>query len=197
MVRAIIFDCFGVLVTEGWLSFKQRYFGKDAALEQEATDLRRQVDAGLMSYGEFAERIATLAGVTQGAFRAAIEQNAPNEELFDYIEGRFKPRYKIGLLSNAASNRLESLFGARRAEMFDEVALSFETGAIKPDARAYAEIAAKLGVEPAECIFVDDQERHISGARDAGMQAVLYEDFGQFKGEIELILTTESGDSEN
>jgi hypothetical protein len=30
-VTTVIFDCFGVLVSDGWLPFKQRYFTQDTA----------------------------------------------------------------------------------------------------------------------------------------------------------------------
>src|SRR5690348_2888052 len=62
MIKAIVFDCFGVLTSDGWLPFKKKYFGHDSALTEEATSLNKQVDAGLISYDDFVPAVAKLAG---------------------------------------------------------------------------------------------------------------------------------------
>ena len=189
VVKAIIFDCFGVLVSERWLAFKREYFGHDKQLSQEATDLMSQADAGLLARDEFVTRIAQMAGIDEKAVHTYLDRNAPNEELFAYIKGSLKPHYKIGMLSNAAADWLPQLFTEEQLALFDATTLSYEAGVTKPDERAYHHIAAKLGVKPEECVFVDDQERHCAGARDAGMQTVYYQDFIQMRRNLEKILT--------
>lgn len=49
--------------------------------------------------------------------------------------------------------------------------VSCDTGVRKPDPRAYLGAAERLGVPPGECLFVDDRERNVAGARAIGMQA--------------------------
>jgi FMN phosphatase YigB (HAD superfamily) len=188
MIKAIIFDCFGVLTTDGWLPFKRKYFSHDSQLEAEATDFNKRVDAGLASYDEFIAAIAGLAHVSPGAARGAIEGNVPDEELLGYIAENLKPHYKLGMLSNAGANWLERLFTPQQCSLFDAVALSYETGYVKPDERAYQTIADRLGVVPEECIFVDDQERYCTAARQQGMQAICYQNFPKFKAEITKML---------
>ncbi len=85
VIRAVIFDCFGVLTTDGWLPFKKTHFSHDKALEQQATDLNKQVDAGLADYDEFVHGVAELAGISEPDARAAIEDNVAQAELFAYI----------------------------------------------------------------------------------------------------------------
>src|SRR5476649_1145986 len=103
MIQAIIFDCYGVLASDGWLPFKTRYFGHDPKLLQQAADLNRQSDAGLLSYNDFVRSVSDMAGVTIQVATKAIENNVPNEQLLDYI-AELKPSYKIGMLSNAGTN---------------------------------------------------------------------------------------------
>ena len=43
----------------------------------------------------------------------------------------------------------------------------------KPNPRIYRLACERLGVEPAECLFVDDQPAFVEGARAAGLDAVL------------------------
>jgi putative hydrolase of the HAD superfamily len=187
MTKAIIFDCFGVLTTEGWLPFKAKHFSHDPELSKQATDLNKQANAGLISFDDLVEKVAKLAKVPAGKVAKAIDVNVPNDPLLGYI-AELKPRYKIGMLSNAADNWLDKLFSPKQVGLFDAISLSYEAGFLKPHPVAYESIADKLGVALDECIFIDDQERHCAGAREAGMRAIRYESFDQLKSELEKIL---------
>lgn len=188
MIKAIIFDCFGVLTSDGWLPFKESHFGHDKELKQQVTNINKQVDAGLADYDDFIFSVAELAGVPPAQARAEIENNVADQQLFNYIESRLKPEYRIAMLSNAGANWLGELFSAQQVALFDAVSLSCETGFVKPDDRAYAHVAQTLGVASQECVFIDDQESYASGARDVGMQVIIYKNFEQCKSELEAIL---------
>jgi putative hydrolase of the HAD superfamily len=188
MIQAIIFDCFGVLTSDGWLPFKRKHFGRGTPAESQVTDLNKQVDAGLSDYDEFITTVADLADVPRPEAKAAIENNVANEELFTFITDELKPQYKIGLLSNAGANWLDDLFKQHQTKLFDAVCLSCDTGYVKPQPEAYLAAARSLGATPEECVFVDDQERYCTGARDVGMQAIHYRDYKQFRGELDKLL---------
>lgn len=187
MIKAIIFDCFGVLVTEGWLSFKEKHFGTAPKLFARASELNRQADAGLISRSDFIDEIAKMAGLEANKVVEALTHNAPNEPLFAYIR-ELKPLYKIGVLSNASANRLDMLFTPEQIALFDAAVLSVESGFVKPHPEAYKKIAAELGIATGEAVFIDDQERHCTGAREAGMPAIVYRDFSQAKAELKAVL---------
>lgn len=178
MITALIFDCYGVLTTDAWQPFKQEHFGANKTLHEQASDLNKQTNAGLLSYEDFLQQVGEMASLPADEVRRAIEGNAVNEPLFALIN-RLKSKYKIGMLSNAADNWLNDLFRTEHVALFDAVALSYEMGVIKPDVRAYEVIAERLGVDAAQCVFIDDQERFCTAARDAGMQAIWYQNFEQ------------------
>jgi epoxide hydrolase-like predicted phosphatase len=188
MIKAVIFDCFGVLTTDGWLPFKRKKFGHDQDLERQATDLSRAMNGGYISVDDFLTQIAQLAGVSKAEVRRATEHTVTDDELLAYIRDELKPRYKIGLLSNAGSNWLKRLFAAEQIALFDEVALSCETGYQKPDPRAYATLAEKLGVQPEECVFTDDQAGYCSAAEAIGMRSVVFRDSTQFQRDFAALL---------
>jgi HAD superfamily hydrolase (TIGR01509 family) len=176
MIKAVVFDCFGVLVRDGWLPFCEKHFGNDVTLRERGRENNRRVNTGLITYNDYIRENAKIAGISEDQAREEIESNPPNDELFAVIRDQLKPQYKIGLLSNAGENWLEDLFGKEQVALFDEIALSYEMGATKPDAITYETIAARLGVLPEECIFVDDQERFCVGAEAVGMKAIYYRD---------------------
>ena len=57
-------------------------------------------------------------------------------------------------------------------EHCDEVTLSFELRAAKPEERMYRHCLERLGVEPQQSVFVDDREENVDAARAIGMHAL-------------------------
>jgi putative hydrolase of the HAD superfamily len=86
--------------------------------------------------------------------------------------------YAAGLRLAILSNELDLFYGAalrQRMAALREVELIVDatyTGILKPDPRAYALCTQQLGLAPGECVFVDDQQRNVDGARAAGIAAV-------------------------
>jgi len=56
--------------------------------------------------------------------------------------------------------------------MFDVVVISGEVGMRKPEPGIYMHTASLLGVEPSECVFVDDLAHNIAAAVEVGMVGV-------------------------
>jgi HAD superfamily hydrolase (TIGR01509 family) len=187
MIKAIVFDCFGVLASDGWLPYKARHFGHDPVLLEQATSLNKQVDNGFISYDDFIRGVATLANLPEATAREQIENNVPDDELFAYI-AELKQTYLIGMLSNAGDNWLDEIFKPEQVALFDAIALSYDMHFIKPDSQAYETIAARLGVDPSECVFIDDQPRYVEGAERVGMRAVLYANCEQLKQDLPALI---------
>ena len=60
--------------------------------------------------------------------------------------------------------------------MFDVVVISGEVGMRKPEERIFRHAAGLLGLDPAECVFVDDIDVNIKAAEAIGMTAILHHD---------------------
>lgn len=189
MIKAIIFDCFGVLATDELLPFIAEHFGNKPAVLEEARKLTRSVSAGLETHETMIRRLAEMAGIPEAAARSRIENNVANDALFAYIALALKPKYKIGFLSNAGRNWLAGMFGPEQVALLDAVVLSHEIGYVKPDAQAYEITADKLGVRLDECVMVDDREWYCEGARAVGMRAVQYRSVRQLKQDLAKELT--------
>jgi len=188
MVKAVIFDCFGVLVTEAWESFCYQYFGHNREQYKIARELGHMLNMGEIKYPEFIQKVAALAGIKPKETDDYVSNNKPNLPLFDYICDHLKPKYKIGMLSNAGDDWLDEMFSAEQLALFDDTVLSFNFGIIKPNPSIYVLAAKRLGVKPKECVFVDDLSKHVEGALACGMQSVLYKNFEQMKQELGEVL---------
>lgn len=174
MIRAIIFDLYGVLGLNGWQDFKQQHFEGRWDLWEPLRVLGQKVDAGEATDEEFAAAIAVATGETAATVRYQFEHTQPNIVLLDFIKNELHGKYKIGLLSNASSDVLPGIFTREQQDLFDARVMSVFIGLAKPDPIMFTHICEKLGVEPAECIMVDDQQRHLDIAARLGMQTILY-----------------------
>ena len=85
---------------------------------------------------------------------------------------RWKPRYRLGMLSDAMPSILNFMDQWGILELFDATVISTHVGAIKPDPKMYAAILQKLNADPGECLFVDDRVSNLEGAMAAGIKAV-------------------------
>jgi len=92
---------------------------------------------------------------------------APMDALLDRLRGRVL----LGILSNAGRGGREALEARGVAARFHDVVCSGDVGLAKPDSAIFRLAAGRLGLVPEQCAFVDDQERHVAGARAAGMRA--------------------------
>ena len=61
-------------------------------------------------------------------------------------------------------------------ELFDTVVISAEVGMRKPEERIFRHAAQLLGLDPAECVFVDDLEANVLAAEALGMTGVWHTD---------------------
>lgn len=72
-------------------------------------------------------------------------------------------------------------------ELFDAVVISGEVGMRKPEPEIYRLAARRLGVEPEECVFVDDLTPNVRGAVEVGMVGVHHVTPEQTVGELEAL----------
>lgn len=183
MIKAVIFDCFGVLVQGTLEAFHDQH---NFTYEQRsrARELEQASSRGYLSYEDHLEALSEIAGITVEQTKKEVEDNPPNEKLLDFIEKDLKQHYKIGFLSNASSNWLDELFTPEQQSLFDDVVLSYQVNMAKPDVRIFELTASNLMVELDECIFIDDIERYCEAAEEVGMKSICYKNFAQFERDI-------------
>ncbi len=83
---------------------------------------------------------------------------------------------QIYLLSNFEKETLEVMkqIHADIFNLFDGIAVSGNLGVMKPDQEAFSKFATHFGLNPQECLFIDDQKENIQAAQKAGMTAIQF-----------------------
>ena len=190
MIKAVIFDCFGVLLGDAHKMHIMEVEKSDPDKAQEIRAINRATDLGILGSEEAAQYIGELLDMEPEELAEEQRQlEVPNRELLAFI-ATLKPAYKIGLLSNVSSrDRIGIRFEPGELDRyFDCIVTSGEEGMVKPQPQLYEIMATRLGVEPSECVFVDDIQAFCDGARAVGMQAVQFTTTSQAVTDVAALL---------
>ena len=71
--------------------------------------------------------------------------------------------------------------------MFDDVVISGEVGMRKPEPEIFLLAARRLDLKPEECVFIDDLELNVDGARAVGMTAILHTEYDETRRALETL----------
>lgn len=190
MIKAIIFDCFGVLLGNAYKIHLMEVEKEDPARANEIRAINHASDMGILTREETAEAIAAHFGMDADEFLQEQNQlEVPNKELLAYI-AELKGKYKTAMLSNISSReRLSIRFVNGELEShFDTVVASGDEGYVKPQPEVYEIAAIRLGVLPTECVFIDDIAEFCEGARNVGMQAIQYQNNQQIITDLNALI---------
>ncbi len=94
-----------------------------------------------------------------------------DESILDYLRS-LRPRFYVGLISNAWSDMRDYLTRNGVAFAFDYLTISAEIGAAKPDAAIYQFALEQAQVAPNEALFVDDMAANIEACERLGMRGI-------------------------
>jgi epoxide hydrolase-like predicted phosphatase len=189
-IEAILFDCFGVLYPDTYWTTAHRHLGADlSGKKTELSDLVKRVDLGHITRDELWGELAELAGISKDQLYAELKDfGGLDKQLLQFIESH-KNDYKFGMISNVGHGFIEKMFTDKPVGYyFDSVVLSSDVGLVKPDKRIYELSSLQLGVPAENCVFIDDLPKNVEGAKNAGMQAILYKSYPQFIDDISLLL---------
>ena len=186
MIKAIIFDCFGVFYIDPFGHF---IAAAKPEVRQELRDLMLAEDLGHVDVTEIVQRYSELTGLPEADVRQQLYgvRMVRNEALLDYAES-LRKNYKLALLSNLSPHSMDKYFTqAERKKYFDTVVVSSEVGLIKPQPEIYELTAERLGVDPSETVFIDDYPANCDGARSTGMQAIVYTGMAQLQDDLKRL----------
>lgn len=83
--------------------------------------------------------------------------------------------YQLYVLSNAC-NRFDTYFPKNyELNQFNGIMVSSHVHLVKPDAEIYRLLCDTYGLQPSECIFIDDMQANVEAARALGMAGVVFD----------------------
>jgi epoxide hydrolase-like predicted phosphatase len=178
-------DFGGVLTTNVFDSF--RTFCADEELDPDtikqlfredprALECVRGLERGELTEAQFAGRFGELLELDEARRDGLVDRMfgliTPDDEMVEALRRARAQGVRTGLISNSmgAGRYDRSTF----PELFDGVVISGDEGMHKPEPAIYELGAERVGLPPADCVFVDDLRENCEGAEAVGMTAVLH-----------------------
>ncbi len=178
--RGLLIDYGGVLSTDVFESFS--VFEQAEGLERGATvrlllgderaaTLLAALETGTVTAAGFQAEIGALLGVAPAGLLARMFATMrPEPAMLEAVRGLRRAGVRTALVSNSwgVDGYPKELF----RDLFDAVVISGDVGLRKPDPEIYLLAAAKIGLDPAECVFVDDLPGNLKPAARLGMAVI-------------------------
>lgn len=137
----------------------------------------------------------TFLGSLNGFYRELLNSGKPfnffdyyefDKELLDYYK-ELSDKYSMNIFTTShIQNDPKSM--AVIDELFTHIFSAQDFGLDKTKASAYLYVAEKLGKEPGEILFIDDQQKNVDAAHEAGMKTIKYKNLPQLKSDIDTLL---------
>ena len=151
------------------------------------------LERGECSNEEFEEMLAAqivrrdggpviAAGLLDRMFAATVL----SEPMLDLLRRVRRAGLKTAMLSNSWG--ITAYPADLLPELFDAVVISAQVGMRKPEERIFRHAAGLLGLDPAECVFIDDIEANVQAAEALGMTGVLHTDPAATEGRLAELL---------
>jgi putative hydrolase of the HAD superfamily len=185
-IRAVIFDWGGVIEE---LPDDARFAEWEARLGLPAGDLREilwgsvwaQVETGAIERAAYEAHICARCGFPGPEalpdFYKAFYPSRAFPEMLAAVAA-LRRRYQVALLTNADLHQprhITRMVGMPPTELVDHYVNSAEVGVRKPDPAIFHLVLGRLGVAPAEAIFIDDYHTNIEAAIQLGIPAIHFE----------------------
>lgn len=194
MIRNIIFDVGNVLVEYSW----ERMFealhitgeAYDAVAKATAlSPMWNELDRSLLSDEEILQGFINNAPEYEREIRLVWDNIPESIHCYDYsvewVRKFRKKGYKTYILSNYSKRGYE----VTKQELpfvadMDGVLFSYEVKLVKPEPEIYQTLLEKFQLKPEECVFLDDNEKNIIAAREAGIHAIHFKNKEQAEEEL-------------
>ena len=201
MIKAVLFDYGGVL-SEGGNNHSigdtiAALLGKRLAWS-DVEPWHEKLRLGTIASDEFLRALGDLADssshlTVQDWNDASYALFVRSASVYDLAARLRAHGIRTGILSNVYPMTMQVLQASGSYEDFDPIVLSCEVHRVKPGRDIYQLALQKLGVQPGEVLFVDDQEKCLLPARELGMHTVLAESPGQIVVDVTALVKLENG----
>lgn len=206
-ITTVISDFGGVLSMPLWDAFKainERHglepgvLGAAMAAMQERDGLHplHEMECGRMPEQVFVAALGEQVSADLGRHVDLMQFSAhffealpPNPPMLDEMAALRDAGYRMGLLTNNV-REWEPLWRAMFPvdELFEVVVDSAFVGTRKPGPEIYEITCERLGVQPGECVFVDDFHNNCEAAEALGMAAVWFQDNDQAIADLRALI---------
>lgn len=183
MIRAVVFDLGGVILTNDW---DRRYldffmeFGNHFHMSLEDMQKGWELNWSKFRVGRTTEEEFWTGFLKETSANPDVEaakeiwrkHQRPLENMTELIE-KLNKNYMVAALTNISREWLE--YKRKKYNLdhfFKPIVSSGYTGVAKADPEIYKLLLGKLGFGAGVCVFIDDKEKNLEPARRLGMKTI-------------------------
>ena len=100
----------------------------------------------------------------------------PKTGMKKLLEELLAKGFRLYVLSNCGYRFRDFEYKIPCIERFSGVLVSAEEQLLKPDVKIFQRLCEKFDLQMNECVFVDDLQKNVDGAVEAGMQGYCFAD---------------------
>lgn len=180
----IIFDFFGVISSEVSPFWLERFFSKEKAKEIKK-DIVEKGDIGILTGKEVFDKLSELTGESSEMILKDWLDLAVIDDNVIHLIKELRKKYKVVLLSNASGEFLHKVLKKVNVdELFDCIIISSEVGIVKPSKEIFEMILNEMKIEASKSIFIDDNIKNVIGAKNVGIDGIVFHDVNQLKTDL-------------
>jgi epoxide hydrolase-like predicted phosphatase len=183
-IKAIIFDIGGVVTLGSFHELYKNFAALVGLTPEFILDYHKQnrdnLTLGYITLDQFFSYFKKAGTKFDGDLQEAyteemIKVRPINLELVNML-ATLRQHYTLGVLSNLTWTRWVADERMGIYKNFDFTVLSCMEHLKKPDPKFYQLALTRAGVQPAEAIFIDDNEAYVAAAREVGLKDILFTD---------------------
>lgn len=184
MIKKIFFDFDGVLTTDKTGSHTNcKYFSQKIGLNRKellskVKQFDEEIDAGKISEKEVWESICKEREVefNPNWLKEAFLSTPIDERMLEYAK-QLKNKYSLGMITDNASERMNMIIEQNKQfNIFDTIIVSEEVKCTKKGTKIFEIATQKAQVNAKECIFIDNKQKNVECAKNAGFIGVFFDD---------------------
>ncbi|OQX71855.1 MAG: hypothetical protein B6D62_01215 [Candidatus Cloacimonas sp. 4484_275] len=193
-MKNIIFDLGNVLVNFDFTEFWEKIGAKPAHKRflEEAEKPILLFEAGKISKEQFFSEFKKIYDFEmplpkfEKIWSEVFSENLPMVELAKKLHSDFD----LYIFSNTDEIHFPYIWKNFPSLHFfgENLMLSYEIGAVKPEKEAYENALKKFNLKPENCVFIDDRPINIKMAQQLGMKGIVHRSFEETAAELSKIL---------
>jgi putative hydrolase of the HAD superfamily len=142
------------------------------------SELQWEFERGLISEDVFQLQLETLLGhrlIAEELHEAAGNIFELNETIVPVLDALKSQGLRLVLLSNTCLTHVKFIRQKWDVlDRFDQLVVSYETGAIKPEPGIYEAALQAIQCAPEECLYFDDIPAYVDKGRSLGLRAEVF-----------------------
>ncbi|MBR4760385.1 MAG: HAD family phosphatase [Lachnospiraceae bacterium] len=197
-MKTIVFDIGRVLVKFDWRTYLQSLFADEEAIAALShafweIGLWREMDRGAIPQEHIYQALIEHSQGYEDQMKLAYDRLGECIGKMDYAKDWIRELKECGYRVLYLSNYSDYLIEKNREalsflELMDGGIFSCHVKLLKPDLKIYEALLEKYSLVPSDCLFLDDMPVNILGAKECGMNGIVFTTYEETRPKIETFL---------